>query len=114
VAELVSIRLKGGPCDGRKATVKRTGDLLPGYTCEHVNYQPTGNVTKGGSVIYTTAESQKPKPAPATGPVAQPTSAHKAWHHMMHRVFVAAPQELHGAARARSGMRRLRHRPGLR
>jgi hypothetical protein len=45
--------------------VKRTGDLLPGFTCEHVEYQPTARLTSSGRVIYTTKASQQKPPAPA-------------------------------------------------
>lgn len=109
MADTVRIRLEGGPCDGQNATVQRSGDLLPGFTCKGVNYQPTERVTADGRVIYTTAASQQPPP-----PAREPNKAHHAWHGMLVDVFVNVPKELHGSAKARESIRGLRHRHGLR
>ena len=113
MADTVKIRLEGGPCDGRNATA-RVADFGPvGVKCGGVDYQPTARTTAGGRLIYTTKASQQPKPPPGAGPVARPNKAHRAWHNMLHEVFVDVPKELHGSARARRAIRRLRHRRGL-
>ena len=114
MAEQVKIRLKGGPCDGQNATVKRTGDLLPDFTCKATHYQPTGTVTTDGRVVYTTKKSQETPPPPAPTGTVKLTKAHSAWHHMLRRVFVDAPEELRRTAEARDALRLLRHRPRLR
>jgi hypothetical protein len=114
VADTVGIRLEGGPCDGRDATVKRTGDLLPGFTCRKVDYQPTARVTAGGRVVYTTKASQKPPPPAPSSSSAKPLKAHGAWHGMLVAVFVTVPKELGRSADARKAIRRLTARRGLR
>lgn len=114
MASKVKIRLEGGPCAGRNATVTRTGDLLPAFTCEHVEYEPTAKVTQSGRVVYTTKASQKPKPVPGSGSGATPNRAHSSWHDMLHSMFVQAPKELHTSANARQALRHLAKRKGLR
>ena len=114
MAETVKIHLQGGPCNGKNATVQRGGDLLPGYKCRGVQYEPTGRVTASGRVVYTTKASQEQPPPPTGGPVKEPARAHKAWHSMLRTIFVDAPKELRHSYNARAALRRLRHRPGLR
>jgi hypothetical protein len=110
----VPIHLEGGPCNGRNAVVTRSGDLLPGFTCRKVNYQPTSKVTPAGRVVYTTKASQSGGGDGGGAPVAVPAKAHKAWNTMLRTIFVDAPKELKHAHNARAALRRLRHRRGLR
>jgi hypothetical protein len=109
----VPIHLEGGPCNGRNAVVTRSGDLLPGYTCRGVDYQPTDRVTSAKRVIYTTKASQSGGGGGAGAPVAVPSKAHKAWNTMLRTIFVDSPKELKQAYNARAAIRRLRHRRGL-
>lgn len=78
MAEEVKIHLEGGPCDGRNATVTRSGDLLPGFKCEGTDYQPTTHETKAGRIVYTTAASQAPPPVNTPG-----HHATGSWHRLM-------------------------------
>lgn len=114
MAERVPVLLKGGPCDGRKTTAVRGGDLLEAVKCGGVWYDPTSTVTSAGRVVYTTRASQKPPPPPSAADVAKPIKAHRAWHGMLRSIFVAAPKELAAAEHARKALRELRHRRGLR
>jgi hypothetical protein len=93
--------------------VQRSGDLLPGYTCHGVNYQPTERVLAGNRVVYTTKESQQLPPAPDDANAGGLHKAHGAWHNMLRVVFVDSPRELQRSAHARRALRRLRHRAAL-
>lgn len=114
MATTVRIHLEGGPCAGQNAAVKRTGDLLPGYTCKGTNYQPTERSTPAGRVVYTTAASQKPPPTSGSEDGVKRAKALGSWHHMTRRVFSDAPKELRHTEKARAEIRGLRHRHGLR
>jgi len=94
--ETVQIQLEGGPCAGRNATVKRTGDLLPGYTCQGTDYQPTAKVTSDGRVIYTTKASQQKPPTP----VVRAAHAHGGYADLQRTVNVHMPTALHAAQRS--------------
>lgn len=114
MARRIPVLLKGGPCDGRKATA-RVADFGPvGVMCHGVQYEPTAKTTPSGRLIYTTKASQQPNPVPDPDDVADPLHAHNAWHGMLRHVFVDAPKELMQASKARRAMRDLRHRRGLR
>lgn len=102
----VQIHLKGGPCDGRNATVERSGDLLPGYTCKGTLYEPTDAVTPAGRVVYTTEDSQKK--AEETPPK---THATKSWHNLMKASLHDLPTAVQkGKRNARALARITRHR----
>ncbi len=108
MATTVKIHLQGGPCDGQNATVQRSGDLLPGFTCKGTDYQPTETVNAAGRVVYTTKQSQQAPP-----PAATPNKAHSSWHQMLVNMFVDVPKELHGSRRAREAIGGLRRHRGL-
>ena len=114
MADTVRIHLEGGPCAGHNATVTRTGDLLPGFTCKGADYQPTERVTADNRVVYTTKASQQKDSGSGGSGDLKRSHGPGSWHQMLRRVFVDAPNELQRSAKAREAMRGLRHRRGLR
>lgn len=100
MAQTVRIHLEGGPCNGRNATVHRDGDLLPGFKCSGVDYQPTSHVTKQGRVVYTTKESQAPPPINKPG-----HHATGAWHRLMKASLHDLP---HSVQRSQENIRAIR------